>query len=140
MFGGKGRGAAGGNMQRQPQVDFRAMFDAQNQQRQQRPQPDFRAMFNTQNQQQQPYQSYVERMGGMQGASDILKQGAPQMQRDPAQAMSNPYWQSRQAAPVDWRTKMKALADSLRNYQQQPQQPQQPQPTEKPIFFPYPEA
>ena len=81
--------------------------------------------------QQQPYQSYVQRMGGMPGLSSILNQGMPQINRDPAKAMSNPYWQARQAPPTDWQSKMtemNAQIQALRNFQQQPQQqPQQPQ-------------
>ena len=75
---------------------------------------------------QQPYQSYVERMGGMPGLSGILQKGAPTMQRDPSTAMKNPYWEARQAPPTDWQkqmTEMTAQIQALRNAPQQPQQP-----------------
>ena len=79
---------------------------------------------------QQPYQSYVERMGGMPGLSGILQKGAPTMQRDPATAMKNPYWETRQAPPTDWQkqmTEMTAQIQALRNAPQQQQQQPGPQ-------------
>ena len=78
---------------------------------------------------QQPYQSYVERMGGMPGLSGILQKGAPTMQRDPATAMKNPYWEARQASPMDWQkqmAEMTAQIQALRNAPQQQQQQAQP--------------
>ena len=90
----------------------------------------FNGMFGGGRQPQQPYQSYVERMGGMPGLSGILQKGAPTMQRDPATAMKNPYWETRQAPPTDWQkqmTEMTAQIQALRNAPQQQQQQPGPQ-------------
>ena len=77
---------------------------------------------------QQPYQSYVERMGGMPGLSGILQKGAPTMQRDPATAMKNPYWEARQASPMDWQKQMAEMTAQIQALRNAPQQQQQPGP------------